>query len=251
MFAGGDEFARTQKGNNNAYSQDNEISWFDWNHADWQKQLIEFTTRLIAFRKAHPIFRRPKFFEGRRIAGTKDIIWLNSDGSEMTVEDWTTRESRCLCMLLSGDVLDVRNDQGDPVRDETFVVLFNAYHESVKFALPGKQDVNWEVCLDTRDESSFPGEPGSHSAGDELELIERSLCVLRQVKGTQEDARSISWKQQQGAEAVAPPVPPRPSKHQAIDPTPAGPRRRSRGAKPPKISELAQGTPERKKPPIK
>ena len=74
-----------RSGNNNAYCQDNEISWFDWNHADWQKQLIEFTARLIAFRKEHPIFRRPKYFQGRRVAGTglKDIMWFDTDGSEM------------------------------------------------------------------------------------------------------------------------------------------------------------------------
>ena len=136
MIVGGDEFARTQKGNNNAYCQDNELSWFNWNHADWQKQLSEFTARLIAFRKEHPIFRRPKYFQGRRVAGTglKDIMWFDTDGSEMWAEKWNSG-ARCLGMLLSGDALDVRDTRGEPVRDDTYLLLFNAHHEAVKFAL--------------------------------------------------------------------------------------------------------------------
>ena len=95
MIVGGDEFGRTQKGNNNAYCQDNEISWFHWEHADWQKKLIEFTARLIQERKKHPIFRRPKYFQGRRVprAGLKDLMWFDTDGSEMNQEDWTFRQS--------------------------------------------------------------------------------------------------------------------------------------------------------------
>ena len=82
MLVGGDEFGRTQKGNNNAYCQDNEISWFDWNLADWQKELAEFTKRMIAMRKEHPIFRRPEYFQGRRISGanSKDLLWFDVDG---------------------------------------------------------------------------------------------------------------------------------------------------------------------------
>jgi len=253
MILGGDEFARTQKGNNNAYCQDNEISWFDWNHADWQKQLTEFTARLIDFRKKHPIFRRPKYFLGRRLSGTgmKDIMWLDTDGSEMTVEDWESGVARCVGMLLSGDTLEVRNKHGEPIRDDTYLMLFNAHHEPVKFALPGKQEVNWEMTLDTRLESGFPDKPDTHPAGDEWEVMERSMCVLRLVKGSQEDARNISWKQSQKAEAVPPPVPARPSRHQAIDPTTVGPRTRARTAKPPAVSELAQGTPELDEPPLK
>ena len=123
MIVGGDEFARTQNGNNNAYCQDNEISWFDWNHADWQKELIAFTTRLISFRKEHPIFRRPKYFQGRRIAGDRpqghDVVrhrWQRDDGRGLDLG-----QSRCLGMLLSGDALDVRNREDDPVRDDTYL----------------------------------------------------------------------------------------------------------------------------------
>jgi glycogen operon protein len=253
MLVGGDEFGRTQKGNNNAYCQDNEISWFDWNHADWQKGLIEFTSRMIAVRKAHPVFRRPKYFQGRRIhgAGVKDLLWFDVDGSEMTREKWDNGVARCLGMLLSGDALDVRDVRGEPVRDDTFVLLFNAHHEPMKFALPGRQEVSWERVIDTREESGFLAETTTHSAGDEIELIERSLCVLRQVKGTHDEARQISWRQQQGEEAVAPPAPPKPSPHEPIDPTPAGPRFRARTRRAPSVTELTHGVEEPKEPPVK
>jgi len=251
MLLGGDEFARTQQGNNNAYCQDNEISWFNWDHADWQKQLTDFTARVVALRKEHPVFRRPKYFQGRRVstAGVKDLMWFDTDGSEMTQDDWSG-EKRCLGMLLSGDALDVRNAEGEPVRDDTFLLLFNAHHEKVPFALPGRQEVNWERILDTCDEAGFLAKPTIHSAADEVEITERSLSVLRLVKGSQEDARSISWKQSQKAAATAPPAPAKPSRHDPIDPTPAGPRFRA-PARRPKPSELTQGVDEPKAPPLK
>lgn len=252
MLVGGDEFARTQQGNNNSYCQDNEISWFNWEHADWQKQILEFTTRLIAFRKEHPVFRRPKYFQGRRLSGSamKDIMWFDTGGSEMTESEWNSGTSRCLGMLLSGDALDVRDVQGRAIRGSTFLVLFNAHHEVVKFALPGKQEVNWEMSLNTRLESGFPDSVERHRAGDEIEVMERSMCVLRLVEGSEDDARHISWKQRQAQEAVAPPLPTRPSKHQAIDTTSAGPRTKQKTRKSPAVSDLAQGDPDLEEPPI-
>jgi glycogen operon protein len=252
MIVGGDEFGRTQKGNNNAYCQDNEISWFNWEHTAWQKQLIDFTARLIQERKKHPIFRRPKYFQGRRIprSGVKDLMWFDTDGSEMNQEDWTSA-NRCVVMLLSGDALDIRDPEGEPVRDDTFAFLFNAHHEPVKFALPGKEHVHWEIFLDTKDEAGFPAAPTTYASSDELELEGRSLCVLRLVKGSQDDARNVAFKKGQKQEPVAPPVPPRPSKHEPIDPSPAGPRFRARAAQTAKTSDLAQGAPEEKQPPLK
>ncbi|TCO89868.1 isoamylase [Chthoniobacter flavus] len=252
MIVGGDEFGRTQQGNNNAYCQDNEISWFNWEHAGWQKQLIAFTSRLIDERKKHPIFRRPKYFQGRRVprAGIKDLMWFDTDGSEMNSEDWSSA-NRCLAMLLCGDALDVRNPEGEAVLDDTFLFLLNAYHEPVNFALPGKEHVNWEMFLNTHEESGFPAEPASHSSGDELAVEGRTMCVLRLVKGTQDDARSVAWKRSQKLEPVAPPTPPRPSKHEPIDPTTVGPRFRARHQAPPKISDLAQGKTEPGDPPVK
>ena len=252
MIVGGDEFGRTQKGNNNAYCQDNDISWFNWEHADWQQQLIAFTSRLIVERKAHPVFRRPKYFQGRRVprAGVKDLMWFDTDGSEMNNEDWQSA-NRCLAMLLSGDALDVRNPEGEPVRDDTFLFCFNAYHEPVNFALPGKESVSWEIFLNTHEESGFPATPVAHNSGDELAVDGRTLVVLRLVKGTQDEARNVAWKRAQKQEPVAPPEPRRPSRHEPIDPTTAGPRFRARTVTPPKTSELTQGTQEPKEPPLK
>ncbi len=221
MLVGGDEFARTQNGNNNAYCQDNEISWFDWNHADWQKQLTEFTRRLIQLRRDHSVFRRPKFFLGRRIrgAGVKDIMWMDIDGTEMTDENWTSGYALCLGMMLSGDTMDVRDAHGEPLRDDTFLVLFNAFHEQMTFVLAGKEGVHWELVLDTKEEGGFLEQSVSHESGDEIELTGRSLCVLKLVKGSQEDARMASWKQRQKARPTAPPLPPTPSKHEKVDPS--------------------------------
>jgi len=221
MLVGGDEFARTQSGNNNAYCQDNEISWFSWEHTDWQKQLIGFTSRLISLRREHSVFRRPKFFLGRRIrgAGVKDIMWLDIDGTEMTDENWSSGYALCMGMMLSGDTMDVRDEHGEPLKDDTFLVLFNAFHETITFVLAGKKEVHWELLLDTQTEDGFLERTSVHASGDELELIGRSMCVLKLVKGSQEDARTASWKQRQKARPTAPPLPPAPSKHEKIDPT--------------------------------
>ena len=251
MIVGGDEFGRTQKGNNNAYCQDNEISWVNWEHAAWQKALLAFTRRLIEERKRHPIFRRPKYFQGRRIVGDqiKDLMWFNTDGSEMTKEHWQSA-NRCVAMLLSGDALDVRDPQGEPVRDDTFVFLFNAYHEQVNFALPGKESVHWQPFLNTYEESGFPQEAPLSSSGDDFPVEGRSLCILRLVKGSQDDARNVAWKRTQKEDPVAPPAPPKPSKHEPIDPTTTGHRLRAKQP-PPSLSDLTQGAAGHEDPPLR
>ncbi|PYI93020.1 MAG: glycogen debranching enzyme GlgX, partial [Verrucomicrobia bacterium] len=117
MLCGGDEFGRTQKGNNNAYCQDNEISWLNWQQRDEkQKALLEFTRKMIQLRHDHPVFRRPKFFQGRRIRGSeiKDVMWFNPGGNEMSDEEWSSPFARCLGMLLSGDTIDVLSFTGEP-----------------------------------------------------------------------------------------------------------------------------------------
>jgi isoamylase len=253
MILGGDEFGRSQQGNNNGYCQDNDISWFNWELTDWQRELFDFTSRLIRFRNEHPVFRRPKYFQGRRIAGgmLKDLMWFDTDGSEMTEERWSEGHTRCLGMMLSGDTLDIRDADGQAVKDGTFIVMLNAHHEAVKFALPGREGVNWELCIDTRHETGFAPEVTTHAAGDELELVERSMCVLRLVKGTEEEARHISWKHSQKAAAVAPPVPPKPTRHDPVDATTIGPRFRARTQRTPKVSELTQGGQPPENPPLK
>jgi glycogen operon protein len=122
-------------------------------------------------------------------------------------------------MMLSGDTMDVRDAHGEPLRDDTFLVLFNAFHEPITFVLAGKKDVNWELLLDTQQEQGFLEHPSVHASGDELELVGRSMSLLKLVKGSQEDARTASWKQRQKARPAAPPMPPAPSKHEKVDPT--------------------------------
>ncbi|MBV9462898.1 MAG: glycogen debranching enzyme GlgX, partial [Verrucomicrobiae bacterium] len=195
MLNAGDEFGRTQKGNNNAYCQDNEISWLDWNHDEHAENLKEFTRRLIHFRHDHPVFRRPKFFQGRRIRGAdiKDIMWFDTSGAEMTDEEWDTSFMRCLGMLLSGAGMDVRDAFGQPIRDATFLLLTNAHHEPVKFVLPGRKAVRWELFLNTADEKGFLGESVFLDSGAETELTERSLCLFKLAGGSDEQARTRSW----------------------------------------------------------
>jgi isoamylase len=196
MLLGGDEFGRTQRGNNNAYCQDNQISWFNWEHNEHQKRLLEFTRRLIRVRKEHPIFRRPKFFQGRRIRGSeiKDVMWFNPGGNEMSDEEWASPFVRVLGMLLSGDSVDVVNFQNEPVRDETFLLLINAHYEPIQFVLPGVENLAWELILDTGDEDGFLRAPKKFSSGDDVDLAERSTSLLRLVGGTQAQARQESWK---------------------------------------------------------
>ena len=157
----GDEWARTQKGNNNAYCQDNEISWLSWEHDDEQKELLEFTRKLIQLRHDHPVFRRPKFFQGRRIRGSeiRDVMWFNPGGNEMSDEEWTSPFVRCLGMLLSGDTIDVLSFEGEPIRDETFLLLINAHYEPIRFVLPGEEHLEWRLILDTAEDHGFLPEP--------------------------------------------------------------------------------------------
>jgi glycogen operon protein len=196
MLCGGDEFGRTQKGNNNAYCQDNELSWFQWDWSDEQKQLFEFTRRLVRFRSDHPVFRRPKFLQGRRIRGSeiKDVMWFNSGGNEMSEEEWISPFFRCVGMLLSGDTIDILNFECQPVRDETFFLLLNAHYEAISFVLPGLEKLEWEVILDTDKEEGFLAEKKLFASGDDIEIADRSACLLRLASGAQAQARQESWK---------------------------------------------------------
>ena len=199
MLTAGDEFARTQQGNNNAYCQDNEISWLDWNLDDEQKGLLEFTKRLIQLRHDHPVFRRPKFFQGRRIRGSeiRDVMWFNPGGNEMSDDEWNSPFVRCLGMLLSGDTIDVQTFQGEPIRDDTFLLLINAHHEPLQFVLPGQQEVKWQLQLDTASAEGFCSEPQDYVAGDEVEIIGRATMLLRLITGSTTQARHESWKKRQ------------------------------------------------------
>jgi glycogen operon protein len=196
MLLGGDEFGRSQNGNNNAYCQDNEISWLGWNRDEHRDRFFEFTRRLITFRKEHPVFRRSKFLQGRRIRGSevKDVMWFNPGGNEMSDDEWASPFVRCLGMLLSGDTNDIVNFEGQPVRDQTFLLLINAHYEPIEFVLPGLEHLEWELFLDTREETGFLDQSQKFASGDDFDLAERSAALFRLTRGEQAQARVESWR---------------------------------------------------------
>jgi pullulanase/glycogen debranching enzyme len=181
MISGGDEIGRTQKGNNNAYCQDNEVSWYDWKLDATQRALLEFTSRLIAIRRRHPSLRRHKFFQGRPIRGgeVKDLVWLRPDGKEMTDEEWSAGWQRTLGMRLDGDALDVLDKSGRRIKDDTFLLLLNAHHEPVPFTLPAfVSDARWTVVVDTNRPDLQPDQ--ENVAGHEVVTLgPRSLLMLK------------------------------------------------------------------------
>ncbi len=196
MICGGDEYGRTQDGNNNAYCQDNEISWIDWDADKRDESLFEFTRKLINLRRDHPIFRRPKFFQGRKIRGgdVKDVMWFDPNGEEMTEDEWTTPHAKCLGMLLSGDAIDVRSFKNEPILDRTYLMLLNAHYEEVHFTLPGRERVRWELVINTTEEAGFVPEGKQHSSGDDYVLGPRSLTLLQLATDAQGEARTASWR---------------------------------------------------------
>ncbi|MFN2476712.1 MAG: glycogen debranching protein GlgX [Chthoniobacterales bacterium] len=199
MMTAGDEWARTQGGNNNAYCQDNEISWLTWDRTEEQNEQLEFTKKLIQLRREHPVFRRPKFFQGRRIRGSeiKDVMWFNPGGNEMSDEEWSSPFVRCLAMLLSGDTIDVLSFEGEPIRDKTFLLLINAHHEMISFVLPGQQNLEWRIVMDTVESEGFVEDDMTYASGDDFEVEGRSVKLLRLTAGSQAQARHESWKKRE------------------------------------------------------
>jgi isoamylase len=152
MISGGDEMGRTQKGNNNAYCQDNEISWYDWTPSDDKELLIDFTCRLIALRKDHPNLRRRKFFQDRVIhhSAARDIAWFGTDGNELSEDAWNSGWVRTLGMMLNGATLGATDQLGNSISDNSFLLLLNAHHLPVNFQLPPPpQDGIWQTILNT------------------------------------------------------------------------------------------------------
>jgi glycogen operon protein len=184
MMLGGDEIDRTQRGNNNAYCQDNEISWFDWNITPDKERQLEFFKRMIRLRHEHAIFRRRHFFQGRplRGSGLKDILWLKPDGGEMSEADWREPHARSLGVYLSGDGFTERDDQGRPLTDASFLILFNAHHDEVGFVLPRYvPESRWLMVMDTAYEDGLT-RGGAIDAGSLYSLHGRSLVLLQQQK---------------------------------------------------------------------
>jgi isoamylase len=184
MLLAGDELGHTQQGNNNAYCQDNEISWIGWDNTSSHKELISLVQKVIALRRAHPVFRRRNFFQGRAIkgAGVKDILWLRPDGREMTDEEWNQANAKTLGVFLSGSAVDEVDERGQGVTDENFLLLMNAYHEEVPFSLPtAASDTLWDVLIDTSSPSGR-GPDGPHEATAKYPLPPRSLVLLVELQ---------------------------------------------------------------------
>jgi isoamylase len=185
MIAHGDELGRTQEGNNNVYCQDNELSWVDWaaaNDREENASLSDFTARLTALRAAHPIFRRQRFFQGRPIKGSNidDIAWLRPDGEQMTEKDWDTGDARTVAVFLNGQGIPDRNELGERIVDDSFLLLINAHHEEITFTLPDEgYGRRWEVVLDTADPqlSDTGGKP--LEAGEAHGVAARAMKALR------------------------------------------------------------------------
>jgi glycogen operon protein len=178
MLVGGDEIARTQGGNNNAYCQDNEISWIDWNLDDRRQGLLEFTRHLIQLRQSHPVFRRSSFLAGEATSSAlPDAWWFRPDGRKMTKRDWDGVNGARLGVFLNGKALATRTARGEPVTDDSFIVLFNAHHEDTTFTLPPKRFGNRWVLELTTVEGAEDGH--TYAAREGVPLTSRSVTVLR------------------------------------------------------------------------
>jgi len=180
MLLAGDEMGRTQNGNNNAYCQDNAISWVDWKLTAEDRDLADFTARVIALLKAHPVFRRRRFFQGRPIRGStvKDVHWVAPEGREMSDDEWSHDHARCLGMYLSGSGITETDERGRPLRDDNFLLLVNAHHDELPFTLPAPGgEARWVAALDTSLPDPFVQgrEFDTHS---QYPLQARSLALL-------------------------------------------------------------------------
>jgi isoamylase len=173
MLLGGDETGRTQGGNNNAYCQDNEISWFDWEQLD--SGLLDFTKRLVALRREHPVLRRRRWFQGLPIRGSVDLGWSKPDGTEMGDDDWDAGSTASVGVFLNGEAITDRDRRGQRVTDDSFLLLFNAHHEGIDWTLPKQWGQWWELIMET----TGPDREGQVLASsDALPVAGRSVIVL-------------------------------------------------------------------------
>jgi glycogen operon protein len=180
MLLGGDEFGRTQGGNNNAWCQDSEISWFDWDLGPEQQELLDFTRRLIRLRREHPVFHRSSFLAGEEIEGSglPDAWWFRPDGERMTPDDWRSGHP-VLGLFLNGEEIPYKTRSGGRIVDDSFLLLVNGFHEDVTFHLPGETfGERWEADIATGAGVDV-GE--GFSAGADVPVQSRSMVVLRRV----------------------------------------------------------------------
>ncbi|MGC4934856.1 glycogen debranching protein GlgX [Gordonia sp. DT30] len=181
MLAHGDEIGRTQLGNNNVYCQDSELSWMDWSLAEENADLLEFTRKAIALRTKHPAFRRRRFFAGKPIRWGQqylDIAWLTPSGEEMTTADWDSGFGKSLAVFLNGNGIGEKDDRGEKIVDDSFVICFNAHYEPIEFTLPPVLESGWTAVLDTAHPTG-ESDVEDLDGGSTLAVRSRSLLVLR------------------------------------------------------------------------
>ncbi|MFF8379310.1 glycogen debranching protein GlgX [Streptomyces sp. NPDC015661] len=186
MLSHGDEFGRTQGGNNNAYCQDNEVSWVRWpkENSEAEATLLRFTRAMVRLRRDHPVFRRRRFFHGRPVEGTHDeltdIAWFTPEGEEMTSRDWQAAHAQALTVFLNGNAISEPGTQGERIADDSFLLMFNASSKELEFAVPDSHGRCWRMVVDTSDPEGMPPQAGPELAGGErVTLAPLSLTVLR------------------------------------------------------------------------
>ncbi len=178
MISGGDEFGRTQKGNNNAYCQDNEITWYDWNLRPEQKSLLDFFRKLLKLRKSSPVLKRRRFFHGRPIRGSKinDISWFSPSGQEMTDEEWNSDFVRSIGVRLAGDAINEVDAKGNPLVGNTLLMIFNAHFEPVPFVLPA-HSAGIQYCMELNTATDTT-DPEITDGGDTFIMEGRSMAIF-------------------------------------------------------------------------
>jgi isoamylase len=181
MLCGGDEISRSQKGNNNAYCQDNDISWYDWKLDENREKLLAFVKLLVRLRCEHPALRRQEFFQGRPIRGTnvKDIIWLRPDGREMSDEDWNASWIRCIGVFLAGEIHGEVDKEGNPLVDNSLIILLNSNKDPIEFKMP-ELKAKWQIEVDTGAPDVKSGKRTANS-GEITEVGGRSVVLLKQI----------------------------------------------------------------------
>ncbi|MDQ4065824.1 MAG: glycogen debranching enzyme, partial [Actinomycetota bacterium] len=185
-FLGGDEMGRTQHGNNNAYCQDNEVSWFDWGQREENLILLGWMRRVMDFRASHPVFRRRGWFQGRPLRGAEvsDIAWFDPSGDEMGEEQWEQGFAHTVGVYLNGEQIAQRGPRGEKITDDSFLLLFNAHDSAIDFTLPSPQWADeWAIAIDTNEPLLEEGSK-AFKAGEEVAVEGRSVVVLQRVDRT-------------------------------------------------------------------
>ena len=184
MILGGDELGRTQRGNNNAYCQDDELSWTDWNLDERRREFLDFARRIIRLRREHPVFSRRRYVRADALTpeGLKEVIWLNPEGREMSESDWQQDFARCFGVYLAGGAIERRGRRGEPIRDSNFLLLLNAHHEAIPFRVAELLIAKaWTALLDTARDDPFHVRPLAAHEGYPLQG--RSLALLQEIAG--------------------------------------------------------------------